>query len=46
MKMTSTSIESSKRRFPCKALGENLKEQRVRLYIIRRCIVMLLCYHD
>jgi hypothetical protein len=23
-----------------------LKEQRSRLYIIRRCIVMLLCWHD
>jgi len=23
-----------------------LKEQRARLYIIRRCIVMLLCWHE
>ncbi|KAF8712122.1 hypothetical protein HU200_028963 [Digitaria exilis] len=23
-----------------------LKEHRARLYIIRRCIVMLLCWHD
>ncbi|XP_037434092.1 uncharacterized protein LOC119301256 [Triticum dicoccoides] len=23
-----------------------LKENRARLYIIRRCIVMLLCWHD
>uniref|UniRef100_A0A804Q362 ROTUNDIFOLIA like 8 n=1 Tax=Zea mays TaxID=4577 RepID=A0A804Q362_MAIZE len=23
-----------------------LREQKARLYIIRRCVVMLLCYHD
>jgi hypothetical protein len=27
-------------------LGRLLKEQKARLYIIRRCVVMLLCYHD
>ncbi|XP_022023015.1 uncharacterized protein LOC110923147 [Helianthus annuus] len=27
-------------------LGGILKEQKARLYIIRRCVVMLLCYHD
>ncbi|XP_078154012.1 small polypeptide DEVIL 4-like [Carex rostrata] len=23
-----------------------LREQRAKLYIIRRCVVMLLCWHD
>ncbi|NP_001349773.1 uncharacterized protein LOC100275079 [Zea mays] len=27
-------------------VGRALKGQRGRLYIIRRCIVMLLCWHD
>jgi hypothetical protein len=27
-------------------LGRLLKEQKARLYIIRRCVVMLVCYHD
>jgi hypothetical protein len=27
-------------------LGRVLREQKARLYIIRRCVVMLLCYHD
>ncbi|KAL4178781.1 hypothetical protein AMTRI_Chr13g83970 [Amborella trichopoda] len=26
--------------------GGVLREQRARLYIIRRCVVMLICYHD
>ncbi|XP_031406906.1 uncharacterized protein LOC116215366 [Punica granatum] len=38
---------SSKRKLiPCKGLGRFLKEQRSRLYIIRRCVVMLLCWQD
>ncbi|CAN0876503.1 Small polypeptide DEVIL 4 [Linum grandiflorum] len=36
---TSSSSTSSK-------LGAALREQRARLYIIRRCVVMLLCWHD
>ncbi|XP_052179414.1 small polypeptide DEVIL 4-like [Diospyros lotus] len=43
---TSASMEGSKGRLTCKGLGEHLKEQRVKVYIIRRCIVMLLCWHD
>ncbi|CAN0870491.1 Small polypeptide DEVIL 3 [Linum grandiflorum] len=29
-----------------KGLGGALREQKARLYIIRRCVVMLLCWHD
>ncbi|XP_073004143.1 small polypeptide DEVIL 4-like [Typha latifolia] len=27
-------------------LSRVMREQKARLYIIRRCVVMLLCYHD
>ncbi|XP_029121867.1 small polypeptide DEVIL 4 [Elaeis guineensis] len=27
-------------------LGRALREHKARLYIIRRCVVMLLCWHD
>ncbi|KQK09307.1 hypothetical protein BRADI_2g47269v3 [Brachypodium distachyon] len=27
-------------------LGRVLREHRARLYIIRRCVAMLLCHHD
>ncbi|XP_073020367.1 small polypeptide DEVIL 4-like [Primulina huaijiensis] len=37
---------SAKRRISSRGLGRVLREQRARLYIIRRCVVMLLCYHD
>ncbi|XP_026379269.1 uncharacterized protein LOC113273914 [Papaver somniferum] len=48
MKMNGTSMgsSSSKRRRLSRGLGGVLKEQRSRLYIIRRCVVMLLCWHD
>lgn len=47
MKMGSTqSMGGSKRRVSSKGLGAVLKEQRAKLYIIRRCVVMLLCWHD
>ncbi|XP_047951065.1 small polypeptide DEVIL 4-like [Salvia hispanica] len=42
MKMSS----SSKRRISSRGIAGVLREQRARLYIIRRCVVMLLCYHD
>ncbi|KAG9130758.1 hypothetical protein Leryth_012712 [Lithospermum erythrorhizon] len=35
---------SSKRRVSSR--GGVLRQQRARLYIIRRCVVMLLCWHD
>lgn len=46
MKMKSSTINESKRKLSSKGLCGFLKEQRGRLYIIRRCIVMLLCWHD
>ncbi|RHN81408.1 hypothetical protein MtrunA17_Chr1g0198731 [Medicago truncatula] len=42
-------IGGSKRRLSSsssRGLGGVLKEQRARLYIIRRCVVMLLCWHE
>ncbi|XP_047053139.1 small polypeptide DEVIL 4-like [Lolium rigidum] len=29
-----------------RGLGRMMREHKARLYIIRRCIVMLLCHHD
>jgi len=29
-----------------KGFGGVLREQRARLYIIRRCVIMLLCWHE
>ncbi|XP_052205801.1 small polypeptide DEVIL 4-like [Diospyros lotus] len=29
-----------------KGVGRIVKQQRAKLYIIRRCVVMLLCWHD
>ncbi|PAN24450.1 hypothetical protein GQ55_4G238400 [Panicum hallii var. hallii] len=29
-----------------RGIGRILKEQKARLYIIRRCVVMLLSHHD
>ncbi|XP_057988303.1 small polypeptide DEVIL 4-like [Hevea brasiliensis] len=48
MKMSSNTITMgvSKRRISSRGLGASLREQRARLYIIRRCVVMLLCWHD
>ncbi|KAI4357862.1 hypothetical protein L6164_001785 [Bauhinia variegata] len=37
---------ASKRRLSSRGLGGALREQRAKLYIIRRCVVMLLCWHD
>ncbi|KAM0032158.1 hypothetical protein Hdeb2414_s0016g00471981 [Helianthus debilis subsp. tardiflorus] len=38
--------DDAKRRSQSKRLGKFLKEQRGRLYIIKRCVVMLLCWND
>lgn len=38
--------ERSKKKMSSRRLGKFLKEQRGRLYIMRRCVVMLLCWHD
>uniref|UniRef100_A0A2P2NK06 Uncharacterized protein n=1 Tax=Rhizophora mucronata TaxID=61149 RepID=A0A2P2NK06_RHIMU len=44
--MSSTAMEDSKKKISCRRLGGYLRQQRGRLYIIRRCIVILLCWHD
>ncbi|XP_072973874.1 small polypeptide DEVIL 4-like [Typha angustifolia] len=31
---------------PRGGLSRVVREQRAKLYIIRRCVVMLLCWHD
>ncbi|KAB2064863.1 hypothetical protein ES319_A09G050200v1 [Gossypium barbadense] len=48
MKMKSSKIGGSKRSCPWswKGNGGFFREERGRLYIIRRCIIMLLCWHD
>lgn len=49
MKMSSSASKrrlSSSSSSSSRGLGGVLKEQRARLYIIRRCVVMLLCWHD
>lgn len=43
---TRSTIRYSKQKFQYKSFGGYLKEQRGRLYIARRCIVMLLCWED
>ncbi|XP_056176035.1 small polypeptide DEVIL 3 [Syzygium oleosum] len=43
----SAAVGDSKRsKASCQRLGGYLKEQKSRVYIIRRCVVMLLCWHD
>ncbi|XP_022867483.1 uncharacterized protein LOC111387174 [Olea europaea var. sylvestris] len=44
--MSGSNLGSSKRRIASRGLGGALREQRAKLYIIRRCVVMLLCWHD
>ncbi|XP_059641682.1 small polypeptide DEVIL 3-like [Cornus florida] len=45
--MMSESMERTKKRLPAgKRLGRFLREQRGRLYILRRCVVLLLRSHD
>ncbi|XP_042489151.1 small polypeptide DEVIL 4-like [Macadamia integrifolia] len=47
MKLSSSSMGNNKRRLSSRGLGGGLlRKQRGRLYIIRRCVVMLLCWHD
>ncbi|XP_039160108.1 uncharacterized protein LOC120289369 [Eucalyptus grandis] len=47
MKMLrSDALESPKRKLSNKGLGRFMKEERGRLYIIRRCVIMLLCWQD
>ncbi|XP_021648678.1 small polypeptide DEVIL 3 [Hevea brasiliensis] len=46
MKMSRATVEDSKKKMSCRRLGGYLREQKGRLYIIRRCIVILICWHD
>ncbi|XP_027909074.1 uncharacterized protein LOC114168454 [Vigna unguiculata] len=46
MKLEAETIGVSKRRLMGKGMGALLKEGRGRFYILRRCIIMLLCSHD
>ncbi|XP_045797031.1 small polypeptide DEVIL 3 [Trifolium pratense] len=46
MSSSDSNMKGSKKKVSCKKLGGYLKEQKGRLYIIRRCVVMLLCWHD
>ncbi|KAK4800703.1 hypothetical protein SAY86_021190 [Trapa natans] len=47
MKNSTMEGERSEKKLPCKAsLGGFLKGQKGKLYIIRRCILMLLCWQD
>lgn len=39
--------DCNKKKLRCsRSVGEYFREQRGRMFIIRRCIVMLLCWHD
>ncbi|KAF8117998.1 hypothetical protein N665_0006s0003 [Sinapis alba] len=44
--MMSSERSKQKKRSICRRLGKYMKEQKGRIYIIRRCVVMLLCWHD
>ncbi|KAH0888319.1 hypothetical protein HID58_050748 [Brassica napus] len=44
--MMSSERSKEKKRSICRRLGKYIKEQKGRIYIIRRCVVMLLCWHD
>ncbi|XVE77459.1 hypothetical protein DITRI_Ditri13aG0064500 [Diplodiscus trichospermus] len=39
-------IKESKKKISSRKLGGYLRQQKGRLYIIQRCVVMLLCWHD
>ncbi|KAK9705058.1 hypothetical protein RND81_07G030600 [Saponaria officinalis] len=46
MKFSNSAMGGSKRKFVNRGLSGVVREQRARLYIIRRCVVMLLCWHE
>ncbi|XP_019101030.1 PREDICTED: uncharacterized protein LOC109132971 [Camelina sativa] len=46
MKTTSSGIGGTKRKMWSRGVGGVVREQKAKLYIIRRCVVMLLCWHD
>ncbi|CAI0451146.1 unnamed protein product [Linum tenue] len=41
-----TAAKRPKVMMSCRKLGKYLKQQQGRLYIIRRCVVMLICWRD
>ncbi|KAJ6861261.1 hypothetical protein NC651_037366 [Populus alba x Populus x berolinensis] len=44
--MSDAAMGESKKKISSRRLGGYLMQQKGRLYIIRRCVVMLLCWHD
>ncbi|XP_019059031.1 PREDICTED: uncharacterized protein LOC109117025 [Tarenaya hassleriana] len=46
MKVTGSSVGGSKRKMWSRGVSGVIREQRSKLYIIRRCVVMLICWHD
>ncbi|CAF2136172.1 hypothetical protein BRARA_B00635 [Brassica rapa] len=44
--MMSPERSKQKKRSISRRWGKYMKEQKGRIYIIRRCVVMLLCSHD
>ncbi|XP_017974819.1 PREDICTED: uncharacterized protein LOC18602095 [Theobroma cacao] len=46
MSISAVAMRASKKKISCRRLGGYIREQKGRLYIIRRCVVMLLCWHD
>nr|XP_011467827.1 PREDICTED: uncharacterized protein LOC105352423 [Fragaria vesca subsp. vesca] len=43
---SSSSNDKKRSKVSSRKLGGYLRQQKGRLYIIRRCVVMLLCWHD
>ncbi|OAY38885.1 hypothetical protein MANES_10G049900v8 [Manihot esculenta] len=50
MKQENTSFCNRHVRDPCRSFGQKcsrlVKEQRAKFYILRRCIVMLICWNE
>ncbi|XP_010415515.1 PREDICTED: uncharacterized protein LOC104701516 [Camelina sativa] len=46
MKTTGSGMGATKRKMWSRGVGGVVREQKAKLYIIRRCVVMLLCWHD
>ncbi|CAH8363792.1 unnamed protein product [Eruca vesicaria subsp. sativa] len=46
MKTTGSNVGGTKRKMWSRGVGGVIREQKAKLYIIRRCVVMLLCWHD
>ncbi|KAF8051279.1 hypothetical protein N665_1755s0002 [Sinapis alba] len=46
MKTACSGVGGTKRKMWSRGVGGVVREQKAKLYIIRRCVVMLLCWHD